>query len=83
MKNARGHTPLDLTTNEETRALIQKATKTVKCTRCGSIFDFKNIRYYCEACQKFFCGKCSSKNWIYETVAAKEKERPVCRCTEC
>lgn len=31
MKNARGHTPLDLTTEESTKKLILQATKTTKC----------------------------------------------------
>mmetsp|Transcript_24143 Transcript_24143/g.17000 ORF Transcript_24143/g.17000 Transcript_24143/m.17000 type:complete len:121 (+) Transcript_24143:458-820(+) len=83
VKNARGHTPLDLATNEETRALIQKATKTVKCNKDGSIFDFKNVRYYCEACEKFYCGKWAKRNWVYETVNATDKERPVTRCVDC
>lgn len=83
MKNARGHTPLDLATNEETRALIQKAITTKKCTKDGSIFDFKNIRYLCDACKRFFCSKYSRRTWVYETREASDKERPVCRCVDC
>ena len=56
--NARGHTPLDLATDPATRALIEKAFATDRCQGkvCGgSKFDFKNIRYYCEQCTKFYC----------------------------
>ena len=45
-QNARGHTPLDLCTDDETRALIMKAQKTRKCRgkNCNcSEFNFKNI----------------------------------------
>jgi hypothetical protein len=56
--NAREHTPLMLATKQTTRELIQKAVKTIKCPGpvCGeSIFDFQNIRYFCESCTNFFC----------------------------
>ncbi len=62
LKNARGHTPADLASDKNTRALIEKAfaTKVCKGQKCGgSKFDFKNIRYYCEQCTKFFCRLCS------------------------
>jgi len=84
--NARLHTPLDLATNPSTRALLQKALNTVKCkgTTCGHItFDFVNIRYFCDACEDFFCSKCSTKSWVYEHQKAQTKERPVCRCDKC
>ncbi len=57
-KNARGHTPLDMAVQEDVRKLIIKATNTKTCTICKSKFDFKNIRYYCESCGKFYCNKC-------------------------
>lgn len=59
IKNARGHTPLDLATSNETRLLIQKAQNTKKCEICKSKFDFMNLRYYCEASEKFYCVNCS------------------------
>lgn len=88
MKNARGHTPFDLATTQETRDLIERATKTVKCRgkNCGqSKFDFKNVRYYCEACTNFYCEKCCIREDYYENenCAEGEKERPVCFCTNC
>lgn len=84
--NARLHTPLDLATNPSTRALMQKALNTNKCkgTLCGHItFDFVNIRYFCDACEDFFCAKCSTRSWVYEHKGATTKERPVCRCDAC
>jgi hypothetical protein len=86
MKNARGHTPLDLATTKETRALIEKAFNTSVCKgrACsGSKFDFKNIRYYCEQCTQFFCRLCSQQNWVFENNGSEAKERPVCRCLNC
>ncbi len=83
MKNARGHTPLDLATNRDTRALIERAFQTVQCKgkNCGnSKFDFKNIRFYCESCTNFFCAKCSDRDWVYEEKSSENRERPVCRC---
>jgi transposase-like protein len=79
MKNARGHTPLELTTEPETKSLITRAGKTEKCDACKSKFDFKNIRYYCESSQKFYCKNCSITTWVYENYESAEKERPVCR----
>ena len=79
MQNARGHSPLDLTTELETKAIILKATKTKACETCKSKFDFKNIRYYCESSRKFFCKNCSTTTWVYEHHEAEDKERPVCR----
>jgi len=55
IKNARGHTPLDLATQTEVKDLILKAMNTKKCVICKSKFDFKNIRYYCESCTRFLC----------------------------
>ena len=79
MKNARGHSPLELTTEPETKKLISQATKTEKCESCKSKFDFKNIRYYCEISKKFYCKNCSYTTWVYEHWDSREKERPVCR----
>ena len=79
MKNARGHSPLELTTEPETKKLITRATKTEKCENCKSKFDFKNIRYYCGSSQKFYCKNCSITTWVYEHYDSTEKERPVCR----
>ena len=79
MKNARGHSPLDLTTEPETKKLITRATKTEKCENCKSKFDFKNIRYYCESSKKFYCKNCSITTWVFENYDSTEKERPVCR----
>ena len=47
------------------------------------MFDFQNIRYYCESCQNFFCEKCSKRSWVYENKSSTLKERPVCRCENC
>ena len=83
IKNARGHTPLDLATQPEVKELIMKAIQTKKCVICKSKFDFKNIRYYCESCSRFLCINCSQSQWVYESVESEERERPVCRCNDC
>ena len=49
----------------------------------GSRFDFKNVRYYCEACTKFYCEKCCWRGDYYEDKSSDKKERPVCFCTSC
>ena len=84
VKNSRGHTPMDLATEPESKKLINQATKTKYCENkaCGSKFDFKNIRYYCRQSQKFFCKNCSTFSWVYEHHESKEKERPCCRSDE-
>ena len=81
MKNSRGHTPLDLATEPNTKELILRATKTKACENkeCKSKFDFKNIRFYCEVSTKFFCKNCSITQWVYENHESEDKERPVCR----
>ena len=79
MKNARGHSPLDLTTEPETKKLIMRAVKTQYCETCRSKFDFKNIRYYCQSSKKFYCKNCSITTWVFEHYDSLDKERPVCR----
>ena len=85
IKNARGHSPLDLATQPEVKELISKATSTKNCENksCKSKFDFKNIRYYCESCRRFFCNKCSKSLWVFESVNDLDEERSVCRCNSC
>jgi|Transcript_11577 ankyrin repeat protein len=86
LKNARVHTPLDLATDHETRALIQKGIKTTHCSgkKCNkSKFDFRNIQFYCENCDRFFCRLCSRKAWVFENKDSLVEERPVCRCDDC
>lgn len=60
-----------------------KAFNTIKCVSCNSKFDFKNIRYYCESCTRFYCINCSQSQWVYESHESEERERPVCRCNDC
>jgi hypothetical protein len=83
IKNARGHTPLDLATAPEVKEVIMKAYNTKSCVQCKSKFDFKNIRYYCESCSRFFCIQCSTSQWVFESHESEERERPVCRCNSC
>lgn len=77
--NSRNHTPMELATEAEHKKLISKALKTKQCENCKSKFDFKNIRYFCEQSDKFYCINCCSKDWVYETAESDEKERPICR----
>jgi len=80
--NSRKHTPLDLTTEPDTKQLILRAKNTLLCqnNECKSRkFDFKNIQYYCEVSGKFFCKNCTVRSWVYENHNTQEKERPVCR----
>lgn len=83
MKNARGHTPMDLATEAKTKKLISHATKMKFCENqnCKGQrkFDFKNIRYYCTQSNKFYCKKCSTTQWVFEEAESEEKERPICR----
>lgn len=87
MKNARGHTPLDLATTQETRDLILKANSALKCKgrNCGgSKFDFKNVRFLCEGgCNQFYAETCCTRFEVYETTKAEFKERPVCYSYGC
>ena len=82
IKNARGHTPLDLASAPDVKELIKLAIQTKYCVIDKSKFDFKNIRYYCESCGRFLCSNDSQCLWVYESVESEEKERPVCRCTD-
>ena len=82
VKNARLHSPMDLATEPATKALIKKAISTKNCVgqECGkSKFDFKNIRFFCKQSHNFYCRKCSSIYWLYETWQDTEQERVVCR----
>lgn len=82
LPNSRNHTPMHLATEVEHKELIRKAMKTAKCASCGSKFDFKNIRYYCEQSDKFYCINCCKRDWVYESWESDDKERPVCRALE-
>lgn len=77
--NSRNHSPLHLATEPEHKELIKKAMNTRYCENCKSKFDFKNIRYYCEQSDKFYCKKCCKLDWVYESWDSEDKERPVCR----
>jgi hypothetical protein len=83
MKNARGHTSYDLATDDKIKKIITKAIDTTNCVQCDSLFDFKNIRFYCISCKKFYCSNCSKTSWEYETHESEDTEKPVCRCTRC
>ena len=59
-------------------------TKNCSGTKCGnSKFDFRNVQYYCENCGKFYCHRCSTRDWVFEDKDASVAERPVCRCDNC
>ena len=85
LQNARGHTPRDLATEPNIKDLIRKALDTEICKRCNKIkFDFENLRYYCQICQKFFCKICCEVGiYDYEFFDSKEKEKPYTRCLDC
>lgn len=81
--NSRKHSPVDLTTEPETKELIIRARNTLQCqnpacpTKCK--FDFKNLQYYCITSAKFYCKNCTRRSYVYEKWESEEKERPVCR----
>lgn len=83
VKNARLHTPMDLATEPETKKLIARATKSTRCAddTCRSKFDFKNIRYYCNKSEAFFCIRSCKTYWVAEHWNSTHDERPICRCT--
>jgi hypothetical protein len=85
LQNARGHTPIDLATDASIKELIKKALDTQKCKRCETVvFDFENLRYYCQRCKRFFCKACCEiAVYDYEFHDSKEKEKPYTRCIEC
>ena len=75
-----------MATDPETRTLIKAGIKTTHCSgkKCNnSKFDFRNIQFYCENCNKFYCKLCSTKAWVYESKDSDVPERPVCRCDNC
>jgi hypothetical protein len=83
LKNARGHTAFDLATNKAVKDIISKARATEKWGSWFSVFDFKNIRYYCVSCGEFYCSDCSKTLWEFDSPEAEYQEKPVCRCNSC
>ncbi len=79
--NARGHKPIDLATDPDTKKLLMDAIKTANCSNCQSHFNFKNLRYLCLSSYRFYCSNCSKVHWDYELPQSEEMERPVCRST--
>jgi ankyrin repeat protein len=79
VKNARGHTPLDLATTAEVKGLLTNALKIKNCKYCNSKFTFKNLRFLCLSTWDFFCSKCSRTGWVYENWDSEEMEMPICR----
>jgi len=80
VKNAWGHTPLDLATTPEVKQLLSDALKVKNCRypSCNSKFTFKNLRYLCLSTRDYFCSKCSKTGWVYENWDSEEMEMPIC-----
>ena len=70
---------MEMATDPDTKALLQKAMKTKNCEKCKSRFNFKNLRYLCVQSNKFFCKNCCVVKYEYESWDCEEKERLVCR----
>lgn len=84
--NDRGHSPYDLATDPEIKALINKLRKTQTCcgTKCGKAkFSFQNTQFYCQTCEMFFCKKCCVRYPVFWEVESEKAEKMVCRCDKC
>lgn len=83
LKNARNHTPLDLCSNEEMKALIKKAINTKMCFMCQKYFSFFVTKFLCFICEEIICKECSVSNFYYLNSNEAKKELLECRCKTC
>jgi Ankyrin repeats (3 copies) len=82
-KNSRGHQPIQLTSDETVKSILNSAIKARKCKMCGSVFDLRNTRHLCQVCKRYFCRDCKTTTWMFIKPESTEENMPVCRCSEC
>eukprot|EP00388_Colpodella_angusta_P009898 GDKJ01026065.1.p1 GENE.GDKJ01026065.1~~GDKJ01026065.1.p1 ORF type:complete len:742 (+),score=156.22 GDKJ01026065.1:32-2257(+) len=83
-KNARGHLALDLATDPESRALLEKAMHSHACKTKGVEFSYAVHRIRCSRCGDYFCSQAiHDTELIYAYPSSKVKERPRRLCFEC
>lgn len=87
LKNSRSHTPLDLTTNPESIALLRKCLKADTCAKSGRKFRLGEIKYLCHTCRSFVCAESRefiwSVFWTSMESIDKHEEMPLSLCNDC
>lgn len=83
MKNARNHTPLELTSNEEIKKLIKKSVDTAQCAICQKFFNFYVTKYLCFIKEEIVCKDCCVQSYYYLTDKDLKKDVFECRCKRC
>lgn len=83
IKNARSHTPLELASNEEIKALIKKTSEKSRCGICNSYFSFFVKKYICNVKEEIICKDCCKSNYYYENENSLTEEILECRCNNC
>ena len=84
--NDRGHYPIDLATDPEVKALIQRSKKQTRCVgkNCNSSkFTFQNTQFLCTDCNRFFAKTCCIRYKVYESIDSQVMEKAICRCEDC
>eukprot|EP00357_Protocruzia_adherens_P032550 CAMPEP_0115014392 /NCGR_PEP_ID=MMETSP0216-20121206/26047_1 /TAXON_ID=223996 /ORGANISM="Protocruzia adherens, Strain Boccale" /LENGTH=576 /DNA_ID=CAMNT_0002384115 /DNA_START=26 /DNA_END=1756 /DNA_ORIENTATION=- len=81
-KNARGHTPFDLASDEMVKSRIRSSVKTEYCAGSGSPFQYQEPRNWCRISNNFYGDAYCTKSWVYETIESEERDRPVTRSIE-
>lgn len=82
VKNARNHTPLDLTCNLEIQNLGAKIKRETNCKICKDYFSFFEKKYVCFISEDIICKKCCSANYYYENENSEAPEIFECRSKE-
>jgi len=84
IKNARSHSPLDLTSNPKIKSLITNTLNEKKCQNCALVtFDFSNHRYVCSICLKVICKQCCKYDFYFVDNNSTDKDLLSCRCLSC
>jgi hypothetical protein len=82
-KNSRGHQPVQLTSDQYIKKILNTAIAASKCSKCRSVFDLRNTRHLCQVCKNYYCGPCKVTSWMFISPESLEEDKPVCRCLDC
>lgn len=82
VKNARNHTPLDLTCNLEIQNLGSKIKRETNCKICRNHFSFFEKKCVCFISEDIICKQCCVGNYYYENEKSEFPEIFECRSKE-
>lgn len=83
IKNARNHTPLDLTSSNYIKHLIKKSIEITRCQICDTFFTFFVRKYLCFIKEEVICRDCCNSDYFFGNEKSELMEILQCRCKNC